>query len=117
LARARAAGRLTRGIFGRRLEHAGQHRGFGERHIAHRFAEIIFCRGVDAEGAAAEIGAIEIKLENLVLGEMCLQPQRQERFVDLTLNGALVRQEQVLGELLRERRTALHYPAGLGVGQ
>ena len=41
---------------------------------------------------------------------------RQERFLDLALDGALVRQEQVLGELLRERGAALHDAAGARIG-
>ena len=54
--------------FARRLEQAGEHRRFRQRHVAHRLAEIVLRRAVDAESAAAEIGAVEIELENLVLG-------------------------------------------------
>ena len=57
-------------------------------------------RAVDAERAAAHIGAVEIELEDLVLGQARFQPDRQERFLDLALDGALVREEQVFGELL-----------------
>ena len=73
-------------------------------------------RAVDAEGAAAEIGAVEVELENLVLGQPRLQPGGEERFVDLALERALVAQEQVLGELLGDGRAALHHAAGPGVG-
>src|SRR5258708_35742935 len=72
---------------------------------------------IDAEGAAAHIGAVEIELQNLVLGEPRLQPDRKKRFLDLALDGALVVQEQVFRELLGDRRAALPYAAGLGVGQ
>ena len=74
-------------------------------------------RAVDAEGAAAHIGAIEVELENLVLAQPRLQPERQKRLLHLALDGALVVEEQVLGELLRDRRTALAHAAGLRVGQ
>ena len=71
---------------------------------------------VDAERAAAHIGAVEIELQDLVLAETGLQPDRQERLVDLALDGALVRQEQVFRQLLGDRRTTLAHAAGLGVG-
>ena len=71
---------------------------------------------VDAEGAAAHIGAVEIELQDLVLGQARLQPDREEGLVDLALDGALVAQEQVLGELLGDRGAALADAAGLGVG-
>src|SRR3974390_796455 len=71
---------------------------------------------IDAEGTAAHIGAIEIELQDLVLGKPRLKPDREKRLVDLALDGALVGEEQVLGELLGDRRTALAHAAGLGVG-
>ena len=73
-------------------------------------------RAVDAEGAAAHIGAVEIEFQDLVLGEARLQPDREERFLHLALDGALVVEEQVLRQLLRDRRTALAHAAGLRVG-
>jgi hypothetical protein len=62
------------------------------------------------------IGAVEIELEDLVLGQAPFQPDREEGLVDLALDGALVAQEQVLGELLGDRGAALADAAGLGVG-
>ncbi len=103
-------------VFGRRLEQAGEHRGFRQRHVARRFVEVEMRRAVDAEGAAAHIGAVEIELEDLVLGQAPFQPDREEGLVDLALDGALVAQEQVLGELLGDRGAALADAAGLGVG-
>ncbi len=73
-------------------------------------------RAVDAEGAAAHVGAVEIELEDFVLGQAGFQPDGEEGFVDLALDGALVGQEQVLGELLGDRGAALAHPAGLRVG-
>ena len=101
---------------GRRLEQAGQHRGFRQIDVAHRLVEVEMRRAVDAEGAAAHIGAVEIELQDFVLGEPRLQPDRQKRLVDLALDGALVAQEQVFRQLLGDRRTALAHPAGLRVG-
>ena len=102
---------------GRRLEHAGEHGGFRQVDVARRLVEVELRRGVDAERAAAEIGAVEIELEDLVLGQARLQPDREERFLDLALDGALVGEEQVLGKLLGERRAALRHAAGAHVGQ
>ena len=73
-------------------------------------------RAVDAERAAAHIGAVEIEFQNFILGEPGLEPDRQKRFLHLALDGALVVQEQVLRQLLGDRRTALPHAAGLRVG-
>ena len=89
--------------FARRLEQAGEHRRLGEVDVARRLVEIVVRRRVDAEGAAAHVGAVEIELEDLVLGQPRLKPHRQEGFLDLAVERALVGQEQVLGELLRQR--------------
>ena len=101
---------------GRRLEQAGQHRGFRQVDVAHRLVEVEMRRAVDAEGAAAHIGAVEIELQDFVLGQPRLQPDRQKRLVDLALDGALVAQEQVLRQLLGDRGAALPHAAGLRVG-
>ena len=114
---ARARGRQidVRGVFGRRLEQARQHRGLGEVHVARRLGEVVLRGCVHAERAAAHVGAVEIELQDLVLGEPRLEPDREEGFFHLALDGALVVQEQVLGELLRDRRAALHHAAGARV--
>ncbi len=104
-------------IFGRGLEQPGEHRGFRKVDVARRLVEIEMRGAVDAEGAAAHIGAIEIELQDFVLGEPRLQPDREKRLVDLALDGALVAQEQVLGQLLGDRRAALPHAAGLRIGQ
>ena len=115
---ARAGGRQidVRRKARRRLEQAGQHRGFGEVHVARGLVEVVLRGRVDAEGAAAHIGAVEIELEDLVLGEPRLEPDREERFLHLALDRALVVEEQVLGELLRDRGAALHHAAGARIG-
>ena len=53
-------------------------------------AEIELGRRRDAEIAAAHIGAVEIELEDLVLGVVGLEPDDEEGFLDLALDGALV---------------------------
>ena len=106
----------VRRVFGRRLEQAGEHRGFREIDVARRLVEVEMRRAVDAEGAAAHIGAVEIEFQDFILGEPRLQPDRQKGFLHLALDGALVVEEQVLRQLLGDRRTALAHAAGLRVG-
>ncbi len=106
----------VRRVFGGSLEQSGEHRGFGEIDVAHRFVEIEMRRAIDTEGAAAHIGAIKVELEDFVLGQPRLQPDREKRLVHLALDGALIVQEQILRQLLGNRRAALPDTAGLCVG-
>jgi hypothetical protein len=96
---------------GRRLDQPGQHRGFGEAHLARGFAKIALCRGLDPIGAGAEIDAVEVELEDLGLGEFALEPNRQHYLLQLAPDCALLREEQVLGELLGDGRAALRHTA------
>ena len=100
----------------RRLEQAGQHRRLRQVHIADRLAEIILRRRLDPVVAAAQIGTVEIHLENLVLAQPRLDPQGEEGLVDLAPHGALGAEEEVLGQLLGERRSALYDPIRPGIG-
>src|SRR6266851_5158605 len=67
----------------RRLEQTGDHRRLVKRHLARRLVEIAVRGGVDAVGAGAEIDAVEVDLEQLVLGEFVLEPERQQRLLHL----------------------------------
>ncbi len=104
-----------RRIFGRRLEQAGQHGRLREGHVLDRAAEIELGRRLDAECAAAHIGAVEIELQDLLLGQVGFEPEGQEGFIDFARDGALVGQEQVLRQLLGEGRAALHHAGRAGV--
>ncbi len=104
-----------RRVFRRRLEQAGHHGGLGKRDVLHRLAEVVVRRGRDPERAAAHVGAVEVELEDLALGQVELEPDGEEGLLDLALEGALVREEQVLGELLRDGRPALHHAAAARV--
>ncbi len=95
-------------IFGRRLEQARQHRRLGQRHILDGMSEIEPRRRLDAEHAAAHIGAVEIKLEDVALGQPALQPEGEKSLVDFSRDRALVGQEQVFRQLLGQGRAALH---------
>src|SRR6185295_981154 len=98
-----------RGEFRGRLDQTREERRFRERHVARGLAEVALRRRLDAVSAGAEIDAVEIEVEDLVLGIFPLEPYREDHLLQLALHGALLRQEQVLGELLRDGRAALRY--------
>ena len=98
----RSRGGLTRdGAFSRPGD-APPRRGWPLR----RLAEIAVRRGVDAVGAGAEIDAVEIELEDLVLAEHA-RATAPAAPPGPCGEAALGRQEQVLGELLGDRAAAL----------
>ncbi len=72
-----------------------------------RFSEIALRGGFDAVGAGAEIDPVEIKLEDLRLGEFVFEPECQHHFLRLARDRALLGEKQILGELLGDGRTAL----------
>ena len=74
------------------------------------FAEITLRRLLDAIGAGAEIDPVQIHLQDLRLGEFVLQPQRQQHLLQLARDRALLRQEQVFRQLLRDGGGALRHP-------
>ncbi|MCY1313713.1 hypothetical protein D9M70_642610 [compost metagenome] len=60
--------------FGGRFEQACQHCSFGKVHILDILTEIkLGCRRYP-KGAAAHIGAVQVKLEYLFLGKIALKP-------------------------------------------
>src|ERR1700689_4420462 len=88
----------------RRLHETGQHGRFRQRQYARRLAEIALRRALDAIGAGTEIDAVEVEFENLRFGEFVLEPERQHDLLQLAGDGALLGEEQVLGELLGDGR-------------
>src|SRR5439155_21578757 len=79
-------------------------------------AEIALRCRLDAIGAGPEIDPVEIELENLGLGELTLEPDRQHGFLQLAPDRALPREEQIFGELLRDGRAALRDAAAQNIG-
>ena len=71
----------------RRLQEAGDGSALIEGGAPRRLAEITVRRGIDAIGAGAEIDAIEIDLEDLVLGEAMFEPECQQSLPDLASRG------------------------------
>jgi hypothetical protein len=81
---------------------------FGQGYEFRALAEIFLSRRLDAIGARAEIDAIEVQFENLVLGVFSLEPERENSLLDFARERAFLSQKQIFGELLRECRSALH---------
>gem|GEM_PF-3503239 len=98
-----------------RFEQTCQHGSFGETHILDVFTKVKLgcCR--DAEGAAAHIGAVEIKLEYLFLAQIAFKPDCKESLLDLAFDRALIGKKQIFGKLLCESRAALNNTVGAQV--
>ena len=91
-----------------RFKKPGEHGRLAQIDVARGFVEVAPRGRLDAIGVGAEIDAIEIHRENLVLGEFMLQPEGQQHFLNFAFQRAIRREEQVFRELLRQRRAALH---------
>lgn len=107
---------IDRRIGARSLEQTGQCGGFVQGHVTRRFAEITVGGGVDAKGTGAEINPVEVEFEDLLLGQLGLQPDRQDDLLDLARDGSFRLEEQILGKLLGDGRTALDDAAGPKIG-
>ena len=70
----------------------------------------------DPVGARAEVNPVEIEFENLRLGELALEPDREQCFLQFAIDRAFLREEKIFCELLRDRRAALSNAAVEDVG-
>ena len=102
---------LHRRVRGRRLREARDQRGLGERELIEILLEVALRRGRDAPRAGAEIDLVEIDREDRVLRVRRLEPAREDRFLRLARQ-RLLGAEELLGDLLRDRRAALREVAG-----
>ena len=92
------------------LQDARNRRGFPERQVLHRLAEVHPRRGLDAVGAVAEVHLVAVEREDLRLGVALLDLEGEHDLLDLPLERLLRLEEQLARELLRER-------AGAGIEQ
>jgi hypothetical protein len=104
LGRGRVA--LGVGVLGR-ADGTGEERGLGQRELLHVLAEVGARGGLDAVRAAPEVNGVEVALEDLLLGELTLQLQREHRLLDLAGERALLAEVGVLHVLLGQRRRTL----------
>ena len=101
---------------GRRLQQPCDDGALEQVELLRRLAEIAVRGGVDAIGPGAEIDAVEIDFEDLVLGEAALEPQREKGLAELAGEAALRCQKKDFRELLGDRAAALDDPAGAQIG-
>ena len=108
--------RVARRVVGDRLLHrAREGRGLDEGQLAGVLGEVAQRGGLDAVGTGAEVGDVEVALEDLVLGEDPFEGQRVAHLLELAdvgaracgrglLGGGGALDEHVLDVLLREGR-------------
>src|SRR5215213_3724999 len=99
------------------LEHGGENGGFGYVHFASGFAKVFLCRLFDAGGAGTIINAIEIKLEDIVLGIFGFKPNGEDEFLQFTLHGSLRFEKKIFCKLLGDGGAALDNVAGAKIAE
>ncbi len=90
----------------RQLQDAGDGRGLLEIQDLHGLAEVDPRRGLDAVRAVAEVHLVAVEREDLLLGVPLLDLQGEHDLLDLALERLLRLEEQLAGELLRQRAGA-----------
>src|SRR3954447_24729325 len=92
----------------RRTREAGNQRTLGEVQRFRRAIEQMSRHRFDTVDAAAEVDAIQIQLEDLLLGERRVDHDGERRLADLASVGLLIRQEQRARELLSQCAATLY---------
>ena len=83
-------GRIVERIVGARcLGQAGEHRGFGNRDVLQRLAEIGLRRGGEPISAVAQVDLIQVNLEDLVFAQRTFQLESEQHLIDLAGKGSL----------------------------
>ncbi len=93
-----------------RLRQRGEIRGLLEFQLGELLAEIVERRGSNPIRSDAEIDLVEIELEDLLLGEGPLDADGENRLLQLAIQVLLARQQEVLGDLLRDGGGTLRAP-------
>ena len=102
---------------GRELGDAGQGGGLVQGQLVQRLAVIELGGGGHAVGAVAEETLVEVELQDLVLAELAFHLHRQQHFRELAPEAVFGAQEELLGHLLGDGRTAGHALLATGLGQ
>src|SRR3546814_7852061 len=95
------------GIGGRRIARRRFHQSRDDRRFLKAqpgggMAEEAAARRVDAIGPAAEIDAVQIQLQDLLLAELAFHRHGEDDLAELAGEFARVREEDVAGKLLRD---------------
>ena len=91
------------------MHQAGEHGSLAKVELVGRHPEIVFRSCLDAVGAVAVIGDVEITLEDLVLGQVVLQGNGVAQFLQLAGDRLLLRRTHPLLVASRHR----HLDSGL----
>ena len=103
-----ALGVTKRRVSLRRLREASERGSLSERELAGALA-VVVSRGLfHPVDAVTEVDRVEVEVEDVLLGQVLLELPREDDLLDLALDGALGREHEVLDDLLRDRRGALH---------
>src|SRR5207245_7555321 len=89
--------------------------GLRQRDRARRLAKQMLRHRLHAVDARAEIHTVQIELEDLCLGELRLDQEREAGFLDLAAVAPHVGEKERARELLRQRARALPAAAGADV--
>src|SRR5262249_23650219 len=93
-------------VVGRRLGERRKIGAIAKRQFVQRLVPIGLSGGGDPIGARPEINLVEIKLEDLLLGEGALDANSKDRLLELALHGLVAAQKEILGDLLGDGRGA-----------
>ena len=108
LPRDRVLGVALRIVAARRLRQAGQDRRLRDGEVLDVGAEELARRGGHAVGARPEVDLAQVEVEDVVLGELRLEAERQDELLQLALVAPLRAEQEGLDHLLRDRAAALH---------
>ena len=78
----------------------GEIAGLWQGELIGRFGEIGLGSGFDAIGVAAEENLVEVKLEDLLFGELLLDPAGEDGFAEFAADGDFIGEQQVFCDLL-----------------
>ncbi len=78
-------GVVHRVVQGRALDESGQQRRLGKRQVGDAHVKVVLGGGTHAIVAVAEIGDVEVALQDLVLGDLVFQGDGVPGFLDLAL--------------------------------
>ena len=81
-------------------DQSGQGRRLRQVQFRRVLSEVGKRRGLHAVTAGPEINPVHVKLEDLLLGEILLDPQRYHRFQNFSAQGSAAERETIAGELL-----------------
>ena len=106
---------VDRRINSRPLGQTREQRGFRQRKLSRRFAEVKLRRGFEAVHSMAEEDLIGIECEDLRFGKAPLDLDRKHRLLHLAMKRTIGRKKQDCAPTAWSGRGALHPAAGLDV--